>query len=57
MGNRGWLKAIIAAALLWIAICLVAIAHQPSHIGSVVSTIEIALSLVVAVIACVILRW
>ena len=57
MGNRGWLKAIIAGVLLWIAMSLVVIAHQPAHAGSVVATIEIVLSLVVAVIACLILRW
>ena len=56
MSNGGWLKAIIAGALLWLAILLVAIAHQPSHAGSPVAFIEIGLSLVVAVIACVVLR-
>ena len=57
MGNRGWLKAIIAGLLLWIAVSLVVIAHQPAHAGSVVSTIEVVLSLVVSVIASLILRW
>lgn len=57
MSNGGWLKAIIAGVLLWIAMSLVVIAHQPAHVGSVVATIEIVLSAVVAVIACVILRW
>jgi hypothetical protein len=57
MGNGGWLKAIIAGALLWVAISLVALAHQPSTAGSAIATIEIVLSLVVAIIACLILRW
>ena len=56
MSNGGWLKAIIAGALLWFAILLVAIAYQPAHAGSPVAFIEIGLSLVVAVIACVVLR-
>lgn len=57
MGNRGWLKAIIAGLLLWIAMSLLVIAHQPAHAGSVVSTIEIVLSLAVSAIACLVLRW
>ena len=57
MGNGGWLKAIIAGALLWVAMSLVVIAHQPATAGSAVATIEIVLSLVVAIIACLILRW
>jgi hypothetical protein len=57
VGNGGWLKAIIAGALLWVAISLAVIAHQPARAGSVVATIEIVLSLVVAIIACIILRW
>jgi hypothetical protein len=56
MSNGGWLKAIVAGALLWAAILLVAIAYQPAHAGSVVANIEIGLALVVAVIACVVLR-
>jgi hypothetical protein len=57
MSNGGWLKAIIAGALIWIAISLVAIAHQPAHAGSAVATIELVLSFVVAILACLILRW
>jgi hypothetical protein len=57
MGNRGWLKAIIAGALLWIAITLVAIAYQPAHAGSVVATIDHILALVLAILACLLLRW
>lgn len=57
MNNGGWLKAIIAGALIWIAITLVAIAFQPAHVGSVVATIDHLLALVVAVLACVVLRW
>jgi hypothetical protein len=51
------LKAIIAGALIWVAINLIAIAYQPAHAGSVVATVEIVLSLVVAIIACLLLRW
>jgi hypothetical protein len=57
MSNGGWLKAIIAGALLWVAMTLVAIAHEPAHAGSLVATVEVVLSLVVAVIACLVLRW
>jgi len=57
MSNGGWLKAIIAGALIWIAVSLVVSAHQPAHAGSPVATIELVLSFVVAVLACVILRW
>ena len=58
MSNGGkWLKAIIAGVLLWIAISLAVIAHQPATNGSLVSTIEIVLSVIVAVIACLLLRW
>jgi hypothetical protein len=56
VGNNGWLKAIIAGALVWVAISLAVFAHQPATAGSVMATIETILSLVVAVIACVILR-
>ena len=57
MSNGGWLKAIIAGALLWIAISLVVLGHQPANAGSVVATIEIVLAAIVAIIACLILRW
>jgi hypothetical protein len=56
MSNGGWLKAIIAGALLWIAMLLMAISHQPAHAGSPVAFIEIGLALVVAIIACIVLR-
>ena len=56
MSNGGWLKAIIAGALLWLAILLVATGYQPAHAGSVIANIEIGLALVVAVIACIVLR-
>jgi|GEM_PF-6041883 hypothetical protein len=54
---KGLLKAIVAGALLWVAINLVAIGYQPAQAGSVVATVEIVLALVVAILACVILRW
>ncbi len=54
---KGLLKAIVAGALLWVAINLVAIGYQPAHAGSVVATVEIVLALLVAILACVILRW
>jgi len=57
MTSGDWLKAILAGALLWIAISLVVFAHQPATAGSVIATIEIIFSFVIAVIACVILRW
>lgn len=56
MSKGGWLKAIIAGVLLWIAISLVAVGYQPAHAGSVVAFIEIGLSLVVAIVACLVLR-
>ena len=54
---KGLIKAIVAGALIWVAINLVAIGYQPAHAGSAVATVEIGLSLVVAVLGCVILRW
>lgn len=54
---KGLIKAIVAGALIWVAINLVAIGYQPAHAGSVVANVEIGLSLVVAILACVILRW
>jgi hypothetical protein len=58
MSNGGkWLKAIIAGVLFWVAMSLAVIAHQPSTAGSLLATIEIVLSLIVAIIACLILRW
>lgn len=57
MSTGGWLKAVIAGALIWVAITLVAIAYQPAHFGSAIATIDHIMALVVAVLACVILRW
>jgi hypothetical protein len=54
---KGLFKAIVAGALIWVAINLVAIAYQPARAGSVIATVEIVLSLVVAILACVVLRW
>jgi hypothetical protein len=54
---KGIIKAIVAGALIWVAINLVATGYQPAHAGSVVANVEIGLSLVVAILACVILRW
>jgi hypothetical protein len=54
---RGLLKAIIAGALLWVAINMIAMGYQPAHAESVIATVEIGLSLVVAILACVVLRW
>jgi hypothetical protein len=54
---KGVIKAIVAGALIWLAINLVAIAYQPAHAGSLIATVEIILSLVVAILACLILRW
>jgi hypothetical protein len=54
---KGLLKAIIGGVLLWVAINLVAMGYQPAQAGSVIATVEIGLALVVAILACVILRW
>lgn len=51
------LKALIAGALLWVSINLVAIGYQPVHAGSVIARVDIGLSLVVAILACLVLRW
>lgn len=56
MSNGGWLKAIIAGALVWVAISLVATAYQPAHAGSVIATIYHVLALAIAIIACLVLR-
>lgn len=55
--EMSWLKAIISGVLIWIAISLVVFSHQPATAGSVVATMEMILSLVLAVIACCIIRW
>jgi hypothetical protein len=54
---KGLLKAIVAGALLWVGINLIALGYEPAHAGSVIATVEIGLSLVVAILACAILRW
>ena len=54
---KGLLKAIVAGALIWVAINLVAMGYQPAKAESVIATVEIALSLVVAILACMVLRW
>jgi len=54
---KGFLKAIVAGALFWVAVNLTAMGYQPAHAGSVIATVEIVLSLVVAILACVVLRW
>jgi RNA 3'-terminal phosphate cyclase len=54
---KNLLKAIVAGVLIWIAINLVAMGYQPAKAGSVIATVEIVLSLVVAIVACVVLRW
>jgi hypothetical protein len=51
------LKAVVAGALLWIAINLVAMGYQPARVGSIIANIEIGLSLVVAILARLVLRW
>jgi hypothetical protein len=54
---KSLLKAIVAGALIWIAINMVAMAYQPAHSGSVIATVEIVLALVVVILGCVVLRW
>lgn len=53
---RTFFVSVAAGILIWAAICLVAIAYQPSHSGSFVANVEIGLALVVTVIACFVLR-
>ena len=57
MSKDAWIKAIIAGALIWVAITLVAIGHQPAHAGSPVATIEHILALAVTILACLLLRY
>jgi hypothetical protein len=54
---KSFLKAIVAGALIWVAINLVAMGYQPAQAGSVIATVEIVLSLVIAILACVVVRW
>ena len=53
---RTFFISLVAGILIWVAILLIAIAYQPTHAGSVIANIEIGLALVVAVLACLILR-
>ena len=55
-GVRTFLISLVAGLLIWLAICLAAIAHQPAQAGSVVATIENVGALILSVVACVILR-
>jgi hypothetical protein len=50
------IRTIVAAALIWVSINMVATAYQPGHAGSVVATLEIGLSLIVVIMACFFLR-
>jgi hypothetical protein len=50
-------KSIVAGILIWVAINLVAMGYEPAKAGSMIATVEIVLSLVVAILACVVLRW
>jgi hypothetical protein len=52
-----WIRSVIAGALLWVAMYLLATAFQPAHAGSAIATIYIVLSLVVAILACLLVRW
>jgi len=54
---KSFLKVIIAGALIWVAIILVASGYQPAQAGSIVANIEIGLALVVAILASLVLRW
>ncbi|HKP03288.1 MAG TPA: hypothetical protein VJU77_07955 [Chthoniobacterales bacterium] len=53
---RSFLISLAAGLLIWAAICLVAIAYEPSHVGSLVATLEIVVALVLAIVACLLLR-
>lgn len=54
--KRRLFLSLLAGLLIWISIYLMAIAHQSSHAGSLVATIEIVLSLGLAIVACFLLR-
>ena len=54
--KRRLFLSLLAGLLLWISICLVAIAYQSSHAGSLVATIEIILSLGLTIVACFLLK-
>ena len=53
---KRFLISLLAGLLIWIAIYLMAIAHQSAHAGSLVATIEIILSAVLTIVACFLLR-
>jgi hypothetical protein len=55
--KRSFLRSLIAGALIWVAINMVASAYQPAHTGSAIAAVEIGLALLVAIIACFLLRW
>ena len=55
--KRSFLRSLIAGALIWVAINMVASAYQPAHTGSAIAAVEIVLALLVAIIACFLLRW
>jgi hypothetical protein len=50
------IRVLVAAALIWVSMNMIASAYQPSHAGSVVATLEIGLSLIVVIVACFFLR-
>ena len=56
MKNNCVIRILVAAALIWVSMNMIASAYQPSHAGSVVATLEIGLSLIVVIIACFFLR-
>jgi hypothetical protein len=56
MKNNYVIRILVAAALIWVSMNMIASAYQPSHAGSVVATLEIGLSLIVVIIACFFLR-
>lgn len=53
---RTFFLSLVAGILMWAAICLMAIAYQPTHAGSFIANVEIGLALVVTVVACFLLR-
>jgi len=53
---RTFFISLVAGILIWGAICLVAIAYQSSHAGSVMANIEIGLALALTIVACFVVR-
>ena len=53
---RTFFISLVAGILIWGSICLVAIAYQSSHAGSVMANIEIGLALVLTIVACFVVR-